>query len=184
MLDIESTASVVVAVGLGATLLCSGFSKAVAMRELVVAVAAVLPALPARLLSRGFVALEIMTGLMILQTGSLQTSGAVGSIAVGSCIAAVSMAAIARGVEVQCACFGSSIRRTLGVLNLAFGALIVGAGVWVLAAKEPLVGAGPQMLLGLGVACAWLATALVLQLRDLRYQRIHLALGSLKSVED
>jgi hypothetical protein len=157
MLHVSGWALAVSDGGIAAVLLNAGGAKMVAPGALQRALTELVP-LPggsqAGVLVRGIAAAELLLAAAFLVPAA-HLVAAIALVAFGGLIAAVGLLGLLRRTTAPCGCFGGSTSRPLGLVNVAFGAVMIVPG----AAAAVLVAS-----IGTVVLCLWLHRRLVLEL--------------------
>jgi hypothetical protein len=159
--------------GIAAVLLNAGGAKLVAPGALQRALAELVP-LPggsqAGVLVRGIAAAELLLAAAFLVPAA-HLVAAIALVAFGGLIAAVGLLGLLRRTTAPCGCFGGSTSRPLGLVNVAFGAVMIVLGITGMAAGPSAASPGPGAAaavlvasIGTVVLCLWLHRRLVLEL--------------------
>jgi hypothetical protein len=173
MLHVSGWALAVSDGGIAAVLLNAGGAKMVAPGALQRALTELVP-LPggsqAGVLVRGIAAAELLLAAAFLVPAA-HLVAAIALVAFGGLIAAVGLLGLLRRTTAPCGCFGGSTSRPLGLVNVAFGAVMIVLGIIGMAAGPSAASPGPGAAaavlvasIGSVVLCLWLHRRLVLEL--------------------
>ena len=122
---------------LAGTLLCAGAAKMAVPIHLSRTIRSLLPvaATYAVVLTRVVAGTEIGAALA-LSVPATRNVGAVAGIVLGTAMAATGAAGAARRLRSPCGCFGRAAGRPLGLPNVAFGVVVIGLSVLLLADRS------------------------------------------------